>query len=348
MTTERRKERPLPPFPPTKFFGGDVRRYLCDKQAQSNSDDHDSVNLQTIDFDDSVLRQVMEPHLCKAKQARSKAMQQLHSTVPYPYLRMLQRLEFSQDAFAFRKTLQTLLQVDDLALLHQITTSSKRQLLQPLLSVTQREEFHQIYQRFVCDLIIPHLHKQWYRHNNQNNNNNNSTTTTKLLCRYQAFPCLRVVRPNEFSIGPHCDLAYGHSIASLNVYVPLSAPIRGTNALYVESSPGREDWQPMCHDDHDNDNDNGVTMIFNGVECLHFTLENTTADTRVSLDFRVALSDQAEPLHTTADWQDRYSAPEGYYAFCESIWNGNGNEPVQVRQMGQVPNEVDRRVGFPF
>ena len=25
--------------------------------------------------------------------------------------------------------------------------------------------------------------------------------------RYQAFPCVRVIRPGEFSLGPHCDAA---------------------------------------------------------------------------------------------------------------------------------------------
>jgi hypothetical protein len=27
--------------------------------------------------------------------------------------------------------------------------------------------------------------------------------------RFQTFPCVRVVQPGEFSIGPHCDAAYG-------------------------------------------------------------------------------------------------------------------------------------------
>ena len=28
----------------------------------------------------------------------------------------------------------------------------------------------------------------------------------RVRVRYQAFPCIRVVRPGEFSIGPHCDV----------------------------------------------------------------------------------------------------------------------------------------------
>ena len=39
---------------------------------------------------------------------------------------------------------------------------------------------------------------------------------------YQAFPCVRVVTPGAFSIGPHCDASYGHHPCSVNFYVPLT------------------------------------------------------------------------------------------------------------------------------
>eukprot|EP00977_Amphora_coffeiformis_P026691 scaffold29070_cov76-Amphora_coffeaeformis.AAC.1 len=76
-----------PPFPPTKFFGRDVRRYLSLKyraQKQPDDDDDDSKDTKTveelpcsllaIDFDDTILRQVLEPHIAKARQRRAKAM----------------------------------------------------------------------------------------------------------------------------------------------------------------------------------------------------------------------------------------------------------------------------------
>ena len=61
------------------------------------------------------------------------------------------------------------------------------------------------------------------------------------VCRYQAFPCVRLHCPGELTIGPHCDAAYGHEPRTLNVTVPLTAAA-GTSALVTESAPGREDW----------------------------------------------------------------------------------------------------------
>jgi cytidyltransferase-like protein len=61
---------------------------------------------------------------------------------------------------------------------------------------------------------------------------------------YQAYPCIRVVQPDEFSIGPHADVMYGHHPCSVNFYVPLTT-IGGTSALFLESAPGREDWHEI-------------------------------------------------------------------------------------------------------
>ena len=61
---------------------------------------------------------------------------------------------------------------------------------------------------------------------------------------YQAFPCVRMVQPDEFSIGPHADVAYGHHPCSVNFYVPLTE-IGGSSALFLESRPGSEDWHPI-------------------------------------------------------------------------------------------------------
>ena len=341
-----RNDNESAPFPPTKFFGRDVRRYLSmkqqehDQQQQQHHDD-ESVTDESIDFGDIMLRQVMEPHIAKARQGRTKAFADVQS-VPYPALRRLQRLHFSQEQFPFRQTLEMLLDTDDLAQLHAnhdtAVLQTKKDILKPLLEASSRDPFHQIYERFVCDFIVPYLHKRVV-------DEKETCKDRRLYFRYQAFPCIRVVRPGEFSIGPHCDLAYGHSIASLNFYVPLSAPIMGTNAIYLETQPDGEDWQPLLYP---NGNE-GVAVLFDGVECLHFTLENMTPFTRVSLDFRVSVSDydDVKSLHESRDWQDRYSSPAGYYAFCQSSQSGDSDE-IKVQRLGERPDTIDRRVGFPF
>ena len=61
---------------------------------------------------------------------------------------------------------------------------------------------------------------------------------------YQCYPCIRIIQPNEFSIGPHSDVAYGHHPCSINFYIPLTY-IGGTSALYLESRQGSEDWHPV-------------------------------------------------------------------------------------------------------
>ncbi len=176
---------------------------------------------------------------------------------------------------------------------------------------------------------------------------------------YQAFPCIRIIQPGEFSLGVHCDTAYGFAPTNVNFVVPLTWPTGSSRAvpvtqaiglapspdaakssgdasshayaackteaatsshqiqsnvittyppighsarvagaahvtvaavagkvgadaaaLYIESAPGREDWHPV-------DVGPGHVRRFWGSQCLHWTSENTTPGTRVSLDFRV-------------------------------------------------------------
>ena len=49
---------------------------------------------------------------------------------------------------------------------------------------------------------------------------------------------------------------------------------------------------------------------FWGAQCIHFTTENTTIHTRISLDFRVIDERYWIPDH------DQYSSEPGYYASC--------------------------------
>ncbi|KAJ1462145.1 hypothetical protein M885DRAFT_409777, partial [Pelagophyceae sp. CCMP2097] len=96
---------------------------------------------------------------------------------------------------------------------------------------------------------------------------------------YQRFPCVRVQLPGELTIGPHVDAAYGHAAATMNISALLTKA-RGTNALVYESAPGVEDWRPF-------EGRPGNALCFEGGSAAHFTTENTTLDTRVSLDVRL-------------------------------------------------------------
>ena len=62
---------------------------------------------------------------------------------------------------------------------------------------------------------------------------------------YQCFPCVRIVQPGEFSIGPHCDAAYGHHPCSVNFYALITQVDQTSAAVFIESRQGAEDWHPI-------------------------------------------------------------------------------------------------------
>lgn len=204
----------------------------------------------------------------------------------------------------------------------------------------------------------------------------------KICYRYQAFPCIRVIRPGEFSIGPHCDMAHGHSMGNINFHIPLT-PTFGTNCMYTETHPGREDWHPLMTKSV------GLGFAFDGARCLHFTLENTTQSTRVSLDFRIAIYRNKKSLtrnkirssnsmmrimqmvdlkeETEAEGdecdvhdalcnqkmlEDNFSTAPGYYeeSFVDlesHLTSGTLPGPV-VQKRSRSLMHPDKRVGFPF
>ena len=294
------------------------------------------------------LRQVMEPHISKSRKKRDQAFGGAAS-VPLPHraLRVERCATYNPETFPLADRLASLLQVSQLSELHLHHISDKRRLLAPLLQRELRRPFQRTFDDFVAKVCVPFLHQ----HVKKDALLVKATTTTATSImtsgysvRYQAFPCIRVVRPGEFSIGPHCDVAYGHSTASLNVHVPLTA-CYGTNALYTESSPGSEDWHALTALGP------GNFCVFHGAQCLHFTLENTTHDTRVSLDFRVALSGNGDSgiFSGLESLTDRYSDPPGYYDWMDATMDDDdgGDIRVQKRYANRFLSP-DRRVGFPF
>lgn len=159
---------------------------------------------------------------------------------------------------------------------------------------------------------------------------------------YQSFPVIRVVRPGDFSIGPHADISYGHHPASINFYLPLTK-IEGSASLFLESKPGSEDWHPI-------EGQYGMVKHFAGAICVHFTPENKTNFTRVSLDFRLIPGPLFNALSKLGGKQpggarDVYREKDGFYSrgYCkiggsETVWNRDG--PLQT--------QPDARFGFPW
>ena len=146
----------------------------------------------------------------------------------------------------------------------------------------------------------------------------------------QAWPCIRILQPGEFSLGAHCDSTYGFSPANVNFVVPLTHA-SGASALHIESIPGAEDWHAV-------DTAPGSIKRFWGSRCLHWTSENTSDETRVSLDFRVIPGDAWDAAH------DQYSLSPGYYARCEVCDDGTW----AIIGGDAFADGPDWRVGYPF
>jgi hypothetical protein len=328
---------------PAQWFGDDVRRCIGDDPASP--------------VFDTKLRAAMEPHIAKARREREKyrnptAMAcdpSIASAVGVPYIALRDERRFLFDPYSYplHRVLAETLGVEDLSQLHSHPNKNKKQLLAPLLSRDGRRQFHECYFNFVTTFCIPLLHSlAWTKNVLQSTS---QTLASDVKYRFQAFPCLRVIFPGELSIDPHCDTSHGHSIGNLNFHVPLT-PAFGTNALYAESHPGREDWHGLTT------NSPGLGFLFDGARCLHFTLENTTNVTRVSIDFRVAIyRDGADggDLCRRELLADRFSnAGPGYYDET-SVATGlhSSSFPGDMHTNadgGKRLIDPDARVGFPF
>jgi len=120
----------------------------------------------------------------------------------------------------------------DLSKIHELPDGKERMLHH---MTTDYQAFQQVYDAFVRRVCVPYLASKM-------------NAQTGDIFYYQAFPCVRVVMPNEFSIGPHADVSYGHHPCTTNFYVPLTNIRYSTSSVFLESRRGSEDWHPMLYD----------------------------------------------------------------------------------------------------
>ncbi|CAE6923597.1 SULTR4 [Symbiodinium sp. CCMP2592] len=149
--------------------------------------------------------------------------------------------------------------------------------------LTQASEFLAVYERLVLEVLVP-----WLRQRLEKQVGTLGPTTFS----YQYPPTLRIQpgRSEEFK-RPHRDAEYGHQIGELNFWMPLTDYNMTQATLWVESSPGAEDFQPLAIN-------HGSIAVFHGTLCRHKVPANTSPFTRVSLDFRIGFGDFFD-----RDWQ---------------------------------------------
>lgn len=279
--------------------------------------------------------------------------------VPYPDLRNKTSFLYDVDSYPLDRLLADTLGVEDLFKIHlEHTTKDKARLMAPLQNRGQRRAFHRCFDSFVTSHVIPLLHSQALSKDifYSNRHQLRQGKPQRIIYRYQAFPTINIVRPGECSIGPHCDLTQGHSIGNISFHIPLTAAF-GTNAVHVESRPGREDWHPLSTKSP------GLGYHFDGARCLHFNLRNETDITRVSINFSVAITRDCNETEYDPDDQlccpqllrDEFSCgKEGYYEEV-TVNVGDVNRsflpgPVAMKRPCSQNRlyDPDERLGFPF
>tara|TARA_B100000963_G_C22625729_1_gene672236 strand:- start:15 stop:686 length:672 start_codon:yes stop_codon:yes gene_type:complete len=99
---------------------------------------------------------------------------------------------------------------------------------------------------------------------------------------YQAFPSFRVHIPNDQAVHKwHYDSDENHNHPDWEINFQLALTnMYQSNAMWIESVPGLRDFKPL-------EMIPGQFAIFYGNKCAHGNKENTTGNTRVSMDFRV-------------------------------------------------------------
>lgn len=100
---------------------------------------------------------------------------------------------------------------------------------------------------------------------------------------YQSFPSVRFQFVNNIAVPPHCDSddLGKHPLGEKNFLIPITKMF-GTNRLFIESEPGKKDFDGI-------DLNYGELFFFNGNTCVHYNMKNTEGCIRISLDFRIIL-----------------------------------------------------------
>lgn len=101
---------------------------------------------------------------------------------------------------------------------------------------------------------------------------------------YQTKPTFRVQIPGNIAVAKwHKDKAYNHSCDEINIYLPLTRAF-DTNTIWAESEEDKGDYAPM-------EANVGEYYIWNGANLNHGNKKNETGLSRVSVDFRIILSE---------------------------------------------------------
>ena len=105
---------------------------------------------------------------------------------------------------------------------------------------------------------------------------------------YSAHPKMRVHLAGTPTVSKwHRDADITNRPDQINVWLPFTN-VSGSNSLWVESDYGKADYRPVTVS-------YGQALVFDGGFLSHGSVDNTTDNTRISIDFRFAVLGNSLP-----------------------------------------------------
>jgi hypothetical protein len=98
----------------------------------------------------------------------------------------------------------------------------------------------------------------------------------------------------------------------------------------------------------------GIVKKFAGATCIHWTTNNTTEQTRVSLDFRLicqrfynVTASSTTEVETT-NGHNKNQIDDSYYSVCQKVKHVNSNGSSTWRKRDGPTKLPDARMGYPW
>lgn len=208
------------------------------------------------------------------------------------------QIYFSQYDYDFVKIIRELFGVKELEDIHQSTSEEYKEQFQ--VGKDSSTVFHtkfydkyragwgelqSLYDLFIRNVIAPDIKEDFL---------------------YQKFPTFRVHLPGNVAVGAfHNDAEFSHPKGEMNFIIPLTNS-DGTASVWVESEPGKKDFEPI-------EMVVGRLIYFNGNELTHGNKMNETDKTRVSMDFRILPISKYHPEESQESVTRKTKFVEGEY-----------------------------------
>lgn len=216
----------------------------------------------------------------------------------------MKKINYDSNVYQFKEIISRIFECADLSKIHkkfEIDEISKKSIIDT--HKFQQSEYHQIYyknfsqikplyEKFILEVI-----KKEYDGQN-------------LI--YQSIPTFRLHFPNGLSVGMFHkdkdlrDEEWHESIKEDNYYLPFTNSY-GTNTIWYETQEDKGDFVPMeCN--------YGQVVKWDGTNLTHGNKINTTEDTRISIDFRVATEENFKNSIKKSKNEKTFFVLGGYYS----------------------------------